>query len=470
MSEYQGALNIQDEDYSYYKLGRKLDPWDTEPKTGKLIEHNRPPREWGVLIHPSEMRQVLFVGNGKLITTSGDQIQDYHLKNWIDLSIESFAQQIQFDIYPRLFRHRPLPSQAPRTIEPYAEWDDLYDYNPSEANYFFVKLRKKPIAKLHKWLLSFPYTGNQYIDLSKQAMPRYWQGILKAVFVRVPWSNIAPVNMGINAWRGLMHGYAQLPGGYQIDYTTGFEHASHVPAELKEQIMKLVTINVMSAYGDGIIGGMANYSTSVSVLSESVGTTMSASIDGADTVLVRHNKGIPFDIPIEEFYEKFKGRYTQFETIAVNPNDSNEIAWKPVLDAVLHDATNKECFHVKTFGSEKAIGITEDHSLFTVNSNRLVELKGINIVPTFSSVAVLQESTNYIQNALVSEKVSYRPKENKVYDLSVKDWENFLVNRYYVAHNTSAFYGARIKQLTDEIQVWWKQRRSAYGGVTMTSI
>jgi hypothetical protein len=311
MGHYEGSMNVENEDYAYHNLYRKIDPWDFDTQTGLLVEHNRPTKEWGTLIHPHELRQILFVGNGRLITTSGDQIHDYQLKNWIDLTVESFSQQIQFDIYPRLYRHRPLPQQSPRTIEPYAEWDDLYDYNPSEANYFFVKLRRKPILKLHKWLLAFPYTGNKYIDLSKQAIIRHWQGILKAVFVRVPWSNIAPVQTGINAWRGLMHGYAQLPGGYQIDYTTGFDHASRVPAELKEQIMKLITINVMSAYGDGILGGMANYSTSVSVLSESVGTTMSA---------------------------------------------------------------------------------------------------------------------------------------------------------------TSAWYGARIKQLTDEIQAWWKQRRSAYGGVTMTSI
>jgi len=276
MSHFQGTLNNENEDYLYHNLWRKVDPWDYNKTNGQLIEHSRPTKEWGTLIHPDECRQILFIGNGRLITTGGDQMTDYQLKNWIDLSVESFAQQIQFDIYPRLYRHRPLPSQTPRYIEPWAEWDDLYDYNPSEANYFFLKLRRKPLLKLHKWLLAFPFTGNSYIDLTSKAIPRHWSGILKAVFVKVPWANIAPAPMGINAWRGLMHGYAQLPGGYQVDYTTGFDHASRVPAELKEQIMKLVTINVMSAYGDGLIGGMSSYSTSVSVLSESVSTTMSA--------------------------------------------------------------------------------------------------------------------------------------------------------------------------------------------------
>ena len=276
MSNYGGKLNEENEDYGYHNLGIKVDPWDMNPMTGQLIPHSRPPKEWGCLIHPDECRRILFLGNGKLITTGGDQLTDYQLKNWIDMTVESFSQQIQFDIYPRLYRHRPLPSQMPREIEPYAEWDDLYDYQPSEANYFFLKLRKKPLLKLHKWLLAFPFTGSSYVDLTKQAIPRYYQGILKAVFVRVPWSNVAPLQTGINAWRGIMHGYAQLPGGYQVDYTTGFETADRVPAELKEQILKLFTVNVMSSYGDGIIGGMANYSTSVSVLSESVGTTMSA--------------------------------------------------------------------------------------------------------------------------------------------------------------------------------------------------
>lgn len=276
MSQFGGQLNIENEDYEYHNLGQKIDPWDIDPSNGKLIEHNRPPKEWGCILHPDEVRRVLFVGIGKLITTSGDQLTDYHLKNWIDITVESFQKQIQFDIYPHLYRHRPLPQEDPRIIEPYAEWDDLYDYNPTEANYFFLKLRRKPLLKLHQWTLAFPFTGNKYVNLTKQAIPKYWQGILKAVFVRVPWSNIAPVQTGINAWRGIMHGYAQLPGGYQVDYTTGFENASRVPQELKEQIMKLLTINVMSAFGEGIIGGVASYSTSVSVLSESVSTTQSA--------------------------------------------------------------------------------------------------------------------------------------------------------------------------------------------------
>lgn len=261
-----GQLNVKNIDYDYRDLGRLLDP-----------KHADNPPKWGCLIHPDEIRQVMAVGNGKFITTGGDQLQDYQLKNWIDLSIRSFGDQMQWDIYPKLWRHTPMPSDDPnRIIEEYAQIESAYDYRPSEANYFFLKLRHKPLHKLHKWELAYPFTGRHYLDLLPKAVPQYNLGILRAVFVQVPWSNAVPVQIGINAWRGLMQGGNFLPAAYLVDYTTGYSHASRVPAELKEILQDYITINIMSAFGDGIVGGMANYSTTIGILSESIGTTMSA--------------------------------------------------------------------------------------------------------------------------------------------------------------------------------------------------
>lgn len=269
---FDGKLNQDTTNYDYSNLALKVYP-------EKANDPNPP--KWGCLIHPDECRRIMFLGNEPLVTTRGTQLENFQLKNWIDMSIESFQNQIEWDIYPRLWRHRPAATQNERDdlpdgmIEPFAEWDDLYDYDPTRSSRFLVRLRRKNVCRVHKWILHSPWTGSTMIDLKERMTPKYKQGLLEAVFVRTPWASLAPQTIGLQAWRG-MGSNQGFPGAYLIDYSTGYDHSGRVPMELKEQILKFFTICVMSSYGDGIIGGVANFSTSVGVVSESMGTTMSA--------------------------------------------------------------------------------------------------------------------------------------------------------------------------------------------------
>ncbi|PJZ87603.1 hypothetical protein [Leptospira levettii] len=291
-STFGGMLNEESEDYGYHYLSQRLYP--TLPK------EQLPP--WGVLIHPDEIRKIFAMGNGKFITTTGDQLTDFQLKNWIDMTVQSFQEELQWDIYPRLWRHRPLGTDV-RIIEPFAEWDDPYDYKYTESQNFLLATRRKPIIQLHKWDLFYPWTGQRMLDLRSRAIIKHKAGILQSVFVRTPWSNVAPVETGIMAWRG-MAGAGNVPGAYLVDYSTGYDHASRVPSELKEQIIKLFLISVMSSFGDGIIGGMANYSVSTGVISESIGTTMSAtsSFYGARILQLTNE--------IKDWYKRNKNKYS----------------------------------------------------------------------------------------------------------------------------------------------------------------
>jgi hypothetical protein len=273
MNGYEGLLNQEETNYDYTNLALKVYP--------EQANSEKPPK-WGCLIHPDECRRIMFLGNEPLVTTRGTQLENFQLKNWIDMTVESFQNQIEWDIYPRLWRHRPTVHTNMRNdlpggdIEPFAEWDDLYDFKPSESSRFLVRLRRKNVTRVHKWILQSPWTGSTLIDLKERMVPKYKMGLLEAVFVRTPWSNMAPQSIGLQAWRAMGSNNGIFPGAYQIDYTTGYDHAQRVPMELKEQILKFFTICVMSSFGDGIIGGVANFSTSVGVVHESLGTTMSA--------------------------------------------------------------------------------------------------------------------------------------------------------------------------------------------------
>lgn len=259
MATWQGQLNSQNEDYQYHDLGQRLRP-----------ESETPPA-WGVLIHPDELRHVLFIGNSLLITVNGEQLTDYQLKNWVDHSVRAFAQELKHDIYPRLWRSRPIRGE--REIEPYAEWYDTHLADQNKFNKpFFLQLRRRPMARLLSWKLISPVDNSLLIDLTQHAVIDYGKSILHAAVFNSG-SYGGPSGYPISAWRA---GNFRFAVSHSVDFVSGYDHADRVPSELKEILFKRMVVAVMSAFGDGIVGGLANSSVSVGTLSESIGTTMSA--------------------------------------------------------------------------------------------------------------------------------------------------------------------------------------------------
>ena len=265
---YGGLLNKEtSEDYSYKNLSQKLYPeypFETLP-------------DWGCLLHPDEVRKVLIVGNGRLVTVDGSQIEDNQLKNWIDLTVEAFQNMLGYDIYPRLWRSRPTVfERQPKIIEPYAEWEDHYDYKPSESSLHFVKLRHKPVMRVLKFDFVSPYSGNTIINLLPRVLIKHNSGIIKSTYY-IPFHIGGQIqSTPVGQYRLLQSGTNQYPNSYHVDYVSGYDSAQRVPRELVEQIQKLFVIAITSAYGDGIVSGVANFSTSLNGISESMGTTMSA--------------------------------------------------------------------------------------------------------------------------------------------------------------------------------------------------
>ncbi len=257
MPTYQGTLNSQNEDYDYHDLGQRITPGEATP--------------WGCLIHPDELRKVIFVGNGMLVTVNGQQIQDYQLKNWLDHNVRVLGGRLEHDIYPRLFRHHAVHAADRRTVEPYAEREDVYLKSGQSGRSFRLKLRHHPVVHVHKWELRSVHDGQLLIDLLPYAIIDRATGLLSAPVFNV--HGRGPAAMPIAAYR---IGTQEMQYVHCVDYSTGYEHASQVPRELVEVVINRMTIDVMSAYGDGIVGGLANSSVSVGVLSESIGTTMSA--------------------------------------------------------------------------------------------------------------------------------------------------------------------------------------------------
>jgi hypothetical protein len=280
---WQGQLNDRSEDYEYHNLGARLvAPVDPAATTAP------PAPAWGCLIHPDELRHVLLVGNSLLVTVNGEQLTDFQLKNWVDMNVQAFGQKLNYDIYPRLFRARYLHNQD-REIEDFAEWDDPYEYDGNRNNKNFqLKLRRKNIARVINWSARSPFDGHEVINLTKYILPQYKTGILKASLYNTG-SYAGFQGIPIAAWRAA--NYLTNLTMY-VDYVSGYDRASRVPQELRKVIIDQMVIDVMSAYGEGIVSGLSSSSVSVGVLSESIGTTQSATSAWFGARIMQLQKGI----------------------------------------------------------------------------------------------------------------------------------------------------------------------------------
>jgi queuosine biosynthesis protein QueC len=67
----------------------------------------------------------------------------------------------------------------------------------------------------------------------------------------------------------------------------------------------------------------------------------------------------------------------EYETLAVDPT-TLEISWKRVIGRHSHKVAGKKCFRVRLERGQQ-IEITEDHSLYTIEDNRLVAVPGAEI-------------------------------------------------------------------------------------------
>lgn len=422
---------------------------------------------WGAVMTPDELRRIWMMGNSKLTTMSGDQYSDEMLSGIINIITQAVAEELQHDILPTQWRHRPQGGDQTREIEPYAKWHDPIDFKNNDGpNNFYVRLRR-PLIKIQKWELVDPYSKKLMLDLYPKSIISYETGEIRNVTYGMRNAFVS----NTEAYRGFRRFFVNrprvaIPGAYLVDYISGYDHANRVPKDLLMLAHKVIAIHILSRYGDGIVGGLANFSVGLGVINESVGTTMSASIDGMDKVTVRDKNKRVYDIAIGQFFDTFSGRYTDFEVLAVNPKDVSIVEFKPILDCFEHDSTGKVCYLISCDRYGNEIGITEDHSLFRIEQNTLKEATGKEI-QTRDHIACYDFGTNLVTSREVKKKYNYAPRNNKVYDLSVQDYQNFIVNRIYVAHNTSAYFGASIQQLQGELKELLPKIEQKYSGLKM---
>ena len=98
-----------------------------------------------------------------------------------------------------------------------------------------------------------------------------------------------------------------IPDYWDLQYITGFD-LDHLPMDLLNLVGKLATFGPLGIAGDLILGaGIASQSLSVDGLSQSIGSTSSATNAGYGARLVQYQKEIKDAIPrLKLVYDEIK--------------------------------------------------------------------------------------------------------------------------------------------------------------------
>ena len=177
---------------------------------------------------------------------------------------------------------------------------ERHDFNTNNAWSIF-RVNFRPLrAKPSRVRLFF--RGNAYPVFTFDAN---WISVKDANSGRV--SLLAPSNSPLNvitesAYTQLAlaarYGVRQVPDYMLVDYKAGFEKGC-VPADIRHLIAMMASIIVLDQAGDLILAtaGIANYSLSLGGLSQSVGTTSSATNAGYGARILSYQKQMKTLIP-----------------------------------------------------------------------------------------------------------------------------------------------------------------------------
>lgn len=262
---------------------------------------------WGSLVTTDEIRYSLMSGNGRLTTVDGSQLTNENLVGFINQTTRAISEELEHDIYPTLHRHRPLVDEV-RLIEPHARWYDGHDYQPGDPDKnFYIALRRRPIIRVLKWEFVNPINRDfsnreSIIDLLPRIRIGHDSGIIRSIGLFGGGFRFNS-NAAMRSNKMLYFGNTKVPNCYYVDYISGYDHSSRVPAELREMIALTVAIKVMSIYGDGRAAGVASFSISAGVLHESVSTTQSA------TSAMYGARILQLEKQLKETYERHAQRY-----------------------------------------------------------------------------------------------------------------------------------------------------------------
>lgn len=168
--------------------------------------------------------------------------------------------------------------------------DENHDYERNDyMNWGYIQLFKRPIQKVTK--LQLMYGTRPSFEVPVDWIKIDKMGGKIQLFPSSGNSNALIINQS-GVIFGLNQRWSYAPQMWSVDYEAGM-NANEMPPELKELIYKQATCNIMTVWGDLILGaGIASQSISIDGLSQSIGTTQSAMYGGASARVESYRQDI----------------------------------------------------------------------------------------------------------------------------------------------------------------------------------
>ena len=241
-----------------------------------------PPGDWGKVYTADDLRYTMLFGIDSIAAdTAQSEFTDEQFDQLMREAIGDFETYLTMDIRKRVyktFENAANPGltrgRTWREGVDYTDEEDSYEFDPQEwREYGFMQLRHWPIISVERAVWMSPVKGeimdmiaNDWVRISKQ------MGQIR-MFPKGGFS-YGPYSIYGALWTGV--GARRYPGGFEFDYTTGFESSDFVPEGLRGVIAKYATIKALAVIGDGLLAGFSSQSISLDGLSESFSSTQSA--------------------------------------------------------------------------------------------------------------------------------------------------------------------------------------------------
>jgi hypothetical protein len=215
----------------------------------------------------------------------GNPLPDATFAHFILQAIRWFEHQIDIPILPQVFI-------------------DNHDYHRSQYNAFnFIQLDNYPVISVEEFRVQYPSGQTVIVYPTEWIRLNREKGQIQAVPTAGTLSEFL-IGQGGAFLPAVYNGMHYLPHLFQVEYTAGFQEGK-VPANIVDLIGMFASIGPFNIFGDLIAGaGIANISLSMDGLSQSIGTTSSATNSGYGSRILQYLKQIKEQIPLLRRYYK----------------------------------------------------------------------------------------------------------------------------------------------------------------------
>lgn len=215
----------------------------------------------------------------------GEPLEDDVYLHYILSAIRAFEHEVDIPLLPTSFVER-------------------HDYYRGDYHAFdFIKLDNSPVASIEEFRVQYPSGQNVVIFPSEWIRLNKLEGQVQVVPTSGTLAEIL-IGQGGSFLPAIYNGLDYLPQLFELSYTAGFEDGK-IPRNIINAIGMMAAIGPFHIFGDLIAGaGIANISLSMDGLSQSIGTTSSATNAGYGARVGNYLKELKDTLPkLRQYYK-----------------------------------------------------------------------------------------------------------------------------------------------------------------------